>query len=243
MKVIAKVTFNQAFGYVFDEDIVLKYIELEDKSLVGFDKSKTLFSFFAFDPTMDNAFGGREITVNMLDGSQKKIKDFWWNGTNRCIEDYIKKNNLFLILEAANSKKNMMKCFVFFGFEVDRDKFHKLVNEYTDKVYKYRELEKIYRKRQAELTSIKFSDYHKDLFYYRYSIYSRNDLYRLIKFKNLSQNQLRRGVVCAYEEKEEFCGMVYHTTGYEIRFTKEDNKNIKKISYKHFKGKKNGKRK
>ena len=81
------------------------------------------------------AFAGRELKLNMKDGSVKVIKDDWWDNGN------YPKHGKFINI-GGDTLEGMQKCFVFSAMNININFFAKLLDEYLsrDKIYKYDEL-------------------------------------------------------------------------------------------------------
>lgn len=193
MKILAKVEFNNEFAYVVDEPLDMKFVELENKSLVGFDKTKTFYNVFSYGYySGDDAFGGREFELDMVDGSKKKIKGKWWDARDTFIENYFKENNIEIGYASVSSKEELMSCFVFFGVRVDKDKFTELYSNYSGRIYDYHQLETSYKAQQREKEAIKFEDYDGDFFEVNCKVVKRENLLRKIKSRNLKAKKLNR---------------------------------------------------
>jgi len=82
------------------------------------------------------AFGGREITLKMKDGTDQVIKDYWYD----CGYD---SNEGEFISIGAGTLEELQKCFVYYSLNIKLSTFEEMVNEYLsrDKLYDYKEVE------------------------------------------------------------------------------------------------------
>jgi hypothetical protein len=83
-----------------------------------------------------NAFAGREITLKMKDGSIQKIKDHWFD-CGSC-----KEHGEFISI-GAGTLKSLQDCYVYCGYNINKETFEEMVEEYLsrDKLYEYYEVE------------------------------------------------------------------------------------------------------
>lgn len=89
------------------------------------------------------AFAGRELTLQMKDGSVEKVKDHWWHGIPEgCIET------------AAGTVEELKKWYVFSGVSILKEEYENMRSKYSGCVYQYWDYEKI----------IKFDDMRRDLY-------------------------------------------------------------------------------
>lgn len=223
MKIIAKVEYNDGHAYVLDKNLDTKYIELENGSLVGFDDTKTFYSYFTYRRFDKGAFGGREFAVEMVDGSIKKLKDNWWSGGDKYIEKYFNDNNIQLQTISAESRENLIDCYEFCGYDVDIKKFKKLEKNYTNKIYSRKELENDCRARYKRKNAINFKDYDGDYFSIDLGIIKREKLYKKIESRNFKKKKLNRMSIYGAEKKHNF-----FFRSHLILFNDEDVKQIKK---------------
>lgn len=143
LKVIAVVQINNDEALVLNRPLNFIYEEI-GRDLIGIDgpfKRPLLYSpaggYF-------KAFAGSEMTLNMRDGSQRKVKDHWWSG---CLPDHIS--------VTANDLASLKNCYVFFGgMAITAEDFQALRDSYTGCVYPYWDYEKL----------IKYDDMRKDLY-------------------------------------------------------------------------------
>lgn len=143
LKVIAVVQINNSEALVLNRPLKFVYDEI-GKDLIGSDgpfKSPLLYSpaSAAF-----KAFAGREMTLNMRDGSQRKVKDHWWSG---CLPGHRS--------VTACDLESLKRCYVFSGgMSITPEDYQTLRNSYTGCVYPYWDYEKL----------ITYDDMRKDLY-------------------------------------------------------------------------------
>lgn len=142
IKVVAVVQFNRGEALVINRPINFTY-ELIGRDYVGSDGPFTNHLYFERATVAFKAFAGRELTLNMKDGSQQVIKDHWWA---RCTKDKID-----IVVGDIESLK---KCYVFGGASISKDAYQELRETYTGCVYPYWDYEKV----------IKFDDQRRELY-------------------------------------------------------------------------------
>jgi hypothetical protein len=123
---------------MFDEIPELKYEKI-GSNYVGSaanDDGTIIASEFLKWERFGNAFAGRELTLKMKDGSIEKIKDHWFDCGS------YKEHGEFIDI-GAGTLERLQDCFVFFGYNINKEAFSKMVQEYLarDRFYEYRELE------------------------------------------------------------------------------------------------------
>lgn len=84
-----------------------------------------------------DAFGGRELCLEMKDGTVEKIKDHWFDcGGYSGHGDFIE--------IGAGTLKSLRDCYVYYGMNINKFTFNKMLADYLmmDKPYEYYEIEK-----------------------------------------------------------------------------------------------------
>ena len=140
IKVIAVVQFNSGEALVLNRPVNFIY-EQVGKDFIGTDGPFTRGLYYSPASSAFRAFAGSELTLQMKDGSVKKIKDHWWSGIP---SEY--KNTTFGDVES------LKKCYVFFSASIRDEDFKALRGTYTGCVYPYLDYEKV----------IKFDDMRMD---------------------------------------------------------------------------------
>ena len=82
------------------------------------------------------AFAGRELELKMKNGSIEKIKDHWYDW------GWYKEHGEFISI-GAKTLEGLQRCYVYFSYNINKETFEKMVEEYLtrDKLYEYREVE------------------------------------------------------------------------------------------------------
>lgn len=85
---------------------------------------------------MTGAFGGRELTLKMKDGSEQKIKDHWWDW------GHCRKHGEFIDI-GADTVKGLQNCYVYRGMNINKYAFQLMLEDYysREKEYEYYEIE------------------------------------------------------------------------------------------------------
>lgn len=94
-----------------------------------------IFSEYLGYKSWGDAFGGRELTLHMKDGSVKKIKDNWWD----C--GYCKEHGEFIDI-GAGTLESLQDCYVYCGYNINKIAFQKMLDDYyfREKEYGYDEI-------------------------------------------------------------------------------------------------------
>jgi hypothetical protein len=138
MKIIKLVKQNNHYSAIFDIIPKITYEKIGSDyigSSVDSDGTIIASDFLGYD-SWGKAFGGREIVLTMKDGSIQKIKDYWYDW------GWYKKHGEFISIGAGTLEK-LQRCFVYFSYNINKDKFDEMVEEYLsrDKLYSYKEVE------------------------------------------------------------------------------------------------------
>ncbi|MDV1093929.1 hypothetical protein [Raoultella ornithinolytica] len=142
LKVVAVVQFNKGEALVFNRPVKFTY-ELIGKDYIGTDGPLTDALYFSRAGGYFKAFAGRELTLQMKDGSVSKIKDHWWHGVAQGHIDVV-----------VGDIASLKKCYVFGSAQMTQEVFQSLRDTYTGCVYPYWDYEKI----------IKYDDVRMDLY-------------------------------------------------------------------------------
>lgn len=138
MKILKLVQSNYGHYYtVFDkvEEITYEKFGLDYVGSLLDDKGNIVQSHFLKKQHYGDAFGGREIELEMKDGSKQKIKDYWFD--NGSYPDHGKFVDI-----GAGTIESLKKCYVYYGMNINKSLFESMVNEYlkTDVLYDYKEV-------------------------------------------------------------------------------------------------------
>jgi hypothetical protein len=132
-RVIAVVKFNSGEALVLNRPIEFVYdLDPKDgKSFIGVDGPFRDFLGYGKGGGM-KGFAGRELTLNMVDGSVKKVKDDWWQSWRQGYIDITVKD-----------LKGLQECYVFYGASITPEDYDVLRKAYVGTVYPYWDYEKI----------------------------------------------------------------------------------------------------
>lgn len=126
LKILAMVRFNNKWAYVFNRPTRLLYREeLIDgrRYLVGRDGPLCSFLVYGRDPH-SKAFAGREFTLPMEDGSERKVKDVWWS----CASPHPGHISI-----TSSDQDTLRSCYVFSGCSCERAALEAMVQEYEER--------------------------------------------------------------------------------------------------------------
>ncbi|HBM3002556.1 TPA: hypothetical protein LVM72_004250 [Klebsiella michiganensis] len=142
LKVVAVVQINSGEALVLNRPLNFIYEEI-GRDLIGSDGPFKRALFYSPASAAFKAFAGSEMTLNMRDGSQRKVKDHWWSG---CLPEHQS--------VTACDLQSLKKCYVFFGgMAISPEDYQTLRDSYTGCVYPYWDYEKL----------IKYDDMRKNL--------------------------------------------------------------------------------
>jgi hypothetical protein len=130
LKIVAVVSMNGGEGFVMNRPLRMLY-EKAGKDFVGTDGPFVDRLYYSHGSGRFVAFAGREITLQMKDGSTEKIKDHWWHGVSKG-----------LVSVPVSSEQELSSCYVFSGLTADPSSLALLRSEYTGEVYPYWDYEK-----------------------------------------------------------------------------------------------------
>ena len=138
MKIIKLIKNDNRYSAVFDFIPEITYEKINSDyigSYIESDGAVVLSHFLGYE-SFGNAFAGREINLLMKDGSIQTIKDHWFDWG--CCKEHGKFINI-----GAETLGELQRCYVYFGLNINKQKFNEMVEDYLkmDKVYSYREVE------------------------------------------------------------------------------------------------------
>lgn len=129
---------NAQYYCVFDETPEITYEQIgEDYIGSATDKDGNIvFSSYLRKKGDRGAFGGRELSLTMKDGSVHKIKDYWWD------EGYYRGHGEFACI-GAGTLEELQKRYVYCTYSINKETFQKMLDDYysREKEYKYYEIE------------------------------------------------------------------------------------------------------
>lgn len=136
MKILEIVMINGHPGYVVDEAAPLIYHE-EFVFDQAFKRTEHMLIGESTDGRMDflvhhnygsmKAFAGRELHIQMEDGTQRTIKDVWWSEGSSA---WAAEHDVELHGFSYNTLAGMIDCCVFYGGVMREDRLQELVNEF-----------------------------------------------------------------------------------------------------------------
>lgn len=142
LKVVAVVAVNKGEALVLNRAIRFVY-ERDGKSFIGADGPFRDVLRYERAVYSGKAFGGREFSILMADGSTEKLKDHWWSSMARDT-----------VSISYGNVEALKKCYVFRGGScIAPDDLAALRATYTGCVYPYWDYEKV----------IKYDDQRRDL--------------------------------------------------------------------------------
>lgn len=123
------------YMYVINRDIKYIYTKIDRETIIGEDEGVLQFykrdaSIYPFGKT---AFGGREFTLKLSDGTEQKCNGQWWDDfSNAALELY----NIDDIVYFPSATIDDLKKFdLFYCRRCDRRWLEKLEAEYKGKIY------------------------------------------------------------------------------------------------------------
>lgn len=139
MKILEIVKVNSGFGFVVDEAAPLVYRE-EFVFDQAFKRHERMLIGESTDGRMDflvhhnygsmKAFAGRELHIQMEDGTQRTIKDVWWSEGSSA---WSAEHDVELHGFSYNTLDGMIDCCVFFASVMRAERLQELINEFYEK--------------------------------------------------------------------------------------------------------------
>ena len=110
---------------MFDEipEITYKKVGWDYVGSACDENGNIVFSKFLKKERFGNAFAGRELTLNMKDGTTEKIKDFWFDCGS------YKEHGKFIDI-GASTLKDLQSCYVYYSYYINADTFQKMLDDY-----------------------------------------------------------------------------------------------------------------
>lgn len=104
--------------------------ERHKRQYLYWSKRTPFLSSFVHDPNSKDAFGGSPVTIRVREGGTKTFKGDLWSAGQSLV-------NPNCMSVGAATKKQLEKCYVFFGSYIDKDFFANWLDNNPDKVFKY----------------------------------------------------------------------------------------------------------
>lgn len=131
--------YQPSYYCLFDEipEITYEKIGTDYVGSAIDDDGDIIFSDHLGYESFGGAFGGRELTLHMKDGSIKKIKDHWFDW------GYYPNHGKFVHI-GAGTLESLQDCYVYRGYNINKNTFEKMLGDYysREKEYEYHEIEK-----------------------------------------------------------------------------------------------------
>lgn len=139
MKILEIVKISNRFGFVVDEAAPLVYhkefvfdqaFKRTEHMLIG-ESTDGLMDFLTYHKYDGNmrAFAGRELTIQMEDGTQRTIKDVWW------AEGFLAwatEHDVELHGFSYGTLDGMIDCCVFYASIIRAERLQELINEFYE---------------------------------------------------------------------------------------------------------------
>ena len=138
--------FNGGFAYVLNRDIEYAYTKIDENTIIGEDEGVIKFyerdnRIYPFDKT---AFGGREFTLKLSDGTEEKCHGQWWDGMSKTARELYSYDNLVDFPSATID--DLQKYYLFYGRYCDKEWLEELKAEYKGRIYDYYEYQNFVKK-------------------------------------------------------------------------------------------------
>lgn len=132
LKVVAVVSVNKGEALVLNRPLDFIY-ERSGQDYIGSDGPFRDVLYYERSGGQFVAFGGRELSLTMSDGSIQKLKDHWWSGSQKGS-----------VSVAWGDVESLKRCYVFMGGScIHPDELAALRATYDGCVYPYWDYEKV----------------------------------------------------------------------------------------------------
>lgn len=138
MKILEIVKINNRFGFVVDEAAPLVYHEeivfdqafkRHERMLIGESTDGRMDFLVHEDYGSMKAFAGRELTIQMEDGTQRTIKDVWWSAGASA---WSAEHGVELHDFSYGTLDGMIDCCVFYASVMRAERLQELINEFYE---------------------------------------------------------------------------------------------------------------
>ncbi len=138
LKMYAARKYGAHYYCVFDEipEVTYEKVGMNYEGSATDENGNVIFSNMLGYERMTGAFGGRELTLKMKDGSEAKIKDHWWDW------GHCRKHGEFIDI-GADTIEGLQRCYVYRGMNINKHAFQLMLEDYysREKEYEYYEIE------------------------------------------------------------------------------------------------------
>lgn len=201
MKIIKLIKQNGHYSAMFDVIPEITYEKVGSDyigSSVDLNGSIIASSYLGYE-SWGKAFGGRELNLTMKDGTIQSVKDYWYDCGS------YKKHGEFIGI-GAGTLEGLQDCFVYFGFNINKDKFNDMIEDYLsrDRIYTHDEVK--------EWCNLQHS-------WYNVIVHGEEIPFMMNKFGNMVERETKKGVysrenICR-KVKEKYKTYVYFKFKYK----------------------------
>ncbi len=140
-KILAAVEFNDGLAFVLDKKPELKYVK-KDGLMYGKDKHGIFYKCYYYDQPGKNwqAFAGRKFSIELENGEIEECHGQWWHGGQSLVE---REEGVKLGSGTLNTTDALKNCYVYYGYEVDVDKYEEFISTYNGPIYRYYDYKKV----------------------------------------------------------------------------------------------------
>ena len=132
-----------SYAYVTNRDIRYVYTKIDSETIIGEDEG--VLTFYKRDgnilPFGKTAFGGREFTLKLSDGTEEKCNGRWWDDYSKAVIELFNLDDIVYFPSATVD--DLKKFYLFYCRRCDKRWLEKLKAEYKGKVYEYDEYRRI----------------------------------------------------------------------------------------------------
>ena len=143
IKIIAEVKCNDGLAYVLNRKVKFTYDKIDWKTIIG--KDEGALQFYYWDGRVGlfgcKAFGGREFTLKLSDGTEERCCGQWWDGMNKTSAKLYDYKDLEYF--SFSTIDELRKCYVYTLCMCTKQWLESIKAKYQGKVYDYWEYEKI----------------------------------------------------------------------------------------------------
>ena len=143
MKIEALVEMNGGLAIVLDKPVSLIYKRIGYHTIYG--TNGLFYTCYGYsEPTKAfQAFAGREFDIKLEDGEVVHANGQWWDKNQNIVE---KELSIELTHIPVSNIESLRNCYVFTGYEADKDKIYNFIGSYDGPIYGYDEYDKILKR-------------------------------------------------------------------------------------------------
>ena len=132
-----------SYAYVTNREIRYIYTKIDSETIIGEDEG--VLTFYKRDgnilPLGKTAFGGREFTLKLSDGTEERCNGLWWDDYSKAVIELFNLDDIVYFPSATVD--DLKKFYLFYGRRCDKRWLEKLKAEYKGKIYDYEEYRRI----------------------------------------------------------------------------------------------------